>query len=130
MEQATYHVTTDKSVQQAATDVEAALGRRRFGVLWGFDVGAKLAERGLELQGDFRILEVCSPALAKAALETNPLVAHFLPCKVVVSRRDGQTEIGLPRPTALLALLGDDSLTALGAQVEQALIEAVDEARR
>jgi uncharacterized protein (DUF302 family) len=123
-----YTLTTAKSVDQAAQDVEAALAKRKFSVLWALDVNEKLREKGLELRGRFRILEVCSAPRAKEALEGNPLVAYFLPCKVVVYERDGRTEIGLPRPSALMAMIGDESLAPLAAEVEGTMIEAAREA--
>ena len=130
MEALRHTVSTDKSVDRAARDVEAALAERKFSVLWQLDVNAKLQEKGLDLRGDFRILEVCSAPRAKAAIEANPLAAYLLPCKVVVYERDGRTEIGVPRPTALIGLLGDESLQPLADEVEAVLVEAVEAAAR
>ena len=120
-----FTLTTAKTVDEAAQAVEAALAERRFSVLWALDVNDKLQEKGLDLKGRFRILEVCSAPRAKQAIEANPLVGYFLPCKVVVYERDGRTEIGLPRPTALIGMLGDDGLRPLAEEVEQVLVEAV-----
>jgi uncharacterized protein (DUF302 family) len=128
MSELRYAVTTTKPVAEAARDVAAALARRGFSVLWELDVVGKLREKGLELQRPVRILEVCSAPRAKEALEANPLVGYFLPCKVVVLQRDGRTELGLPRPTALLSLLGDEHLQPLAEEVERVLVAAVEEA--
>lgn len=128
MNEMIYAVPTGKSVDQAARDVESALAQRKFSVLWSLDVNDKLREKGLDLQRRFRILEVCSAPRAKEALETNPLVTFFLPCKVVVYERDGHTEIGLPRPTGLIGLVGDERLQPLAHEVERTLVEAVEQA--
>jgi uncharacterized protein (DUF302 family) len=128
--EARYTVSTGKSVDQAARDVEAALAKRRFSVLWALDVNDKLREKGLDLHGRFRILEVCSAPRAKEALESNPLVSYFLPCKVVVYERDGRTEIGVPLPSALIGLLGDHALQPLADEVEKTLVTAAEEAAR
>ncbi len=130
MTEARYTVSTGKSVDQAARDVEAALAKRRFSVLWALDVNDKLREKGLDLHGRFRILEVCSAPRAKEALESNPLVSYFLPCKVVVYERDGRTEIGVPLPSALIGLLGDHALQPLAEEVEKTLVTAAEEAAR
>ncbi len=125
----THTVRTAKAVDQAARDVEASLAKRKFSVLWALDVNRTLADKGLELRGgQFRILEVCSAPRAKEALETNPLVANLLPCKVTVHEREGGTEIGLPLPTALIGLLGDPRLRTLAEEVERAMLEAIEEA--
>lgn len=123
-----YAVPTDKSVDQAVKAVEAALAKRSFSVLWALDMNAKLGEKGLALRGQFRVLEVCSAPRAKEALESNPLVSYFLPCKVVVYERDGRTEIGVPLPSSLIGLLGDSTLQPLALEVEAALVAAADEA--
>jgi uncharacterized protein (DUF302 family) len=125
-----YEVTTDQPVEQAVAAVGEALGKRRFSVLWDLDVNAKLAEKGLDLAVPYRILEVCSAPRAKQALETNASVGYFLPCKVVVYREGGRTHIGLPRPEALIALVGDARLADLATEVERVLIEAIDEVAR
>ncbi|HVB10417.1 MAG TPA: DUF302 domain-containing protein [Bacillota bacterium] len=123
-----YEVTTDRSVPETVARVTEALGRRRFSVLWELDVNAKLEEKGLTLGLPYRILEVCSAPRAKEALETNPAVGYFLPCKVVVYAEGGRTHIGLPRPQALIEMVGDPRLQGLAAEVEATLIAAVDEA--
>jgi uncharacterized protein (DUF302 family) len=127
----THTVTTTKPMEHAARDVEAALAKRRFSVLWTLDVNETLAAKGFDLQaGRVRILEVCSAPRAKEALETNPLVANFLPCKVTLRDSGAGTEIGLPLPTALMALVGDDRLRPLAEEVERAMIDAAEEAAR
>lgn len=120
------YVVTDKSVEAAAAAIEAALPNYKFGVLWQLDVNKTLASKGFDLAHEVRILEVCSPAKAKHALETNPQVAYFLPCKIVVMRVDGQTTIGLARPTALMGLLGDDRFDAMAQEVEAELFAAIE----
>lgn len=123
------HVTTQKSVAEAAAAVEAALAERKFGVLWHLNVNEKLAEKGVSLTPEFRILEVCNPMKAKEAMETNPDVAYFLPCKVVVRNVAGTTEIGLARPTMLMTVLGDARLEGLAAEVEATMRQALEAAR-
>lgn len=125
-----YTLTSGKSVEQAAQDVTAALAARKFSVLWDLNINDQLQEKGLDLSGSCRILEVCSAPRAKQALEQNPLVSCFLPCKIVVYERDGHTEIGLPRPTALIGLVGDQRLQGLAEEVEGVLIAAASEAAR
>lgn len=124
-----FEVTTEKPVAEAISAVEAALAERKFSVLWHLHINEKLAEKGLTLDPDVHILEVCSAPKAKQAIETSPQVAYFLPCKVVVRRQQGQTTLGLVRPTVLMNTLGDEGMSSLAAEVEAALTEAVGAAR-
>lgn len=122
-------VVTEKSVADAAAAVEQALADRNFSVLWQVDLNQKLADKGLSLEHEVRIMEVCNASKAKVAIETNPEVAYFLPCKVVVKRVGGRTEIGLAKPTMLMSVLGDERLAGLAEEVEAVLLEAVQAAR-
>ena len=124
-----YTVTSQKDFDSAVDSLKHALTGFKFGVLWEFDLPAKLKEKGVEYQGQFRILEVCNPQRAKAVLETNIRVGYFLPCKVVVYVENGVTKIGMPRPSALISLLGDSRLQEEAASVERDLIAAIDQAK-
>ena len=124
-----YTVTTDKGFDQTVEYLKKALTERKFGVLWELDVPSKLKEKGVEYAGPFRILEVCNPLRAKGALEANVRAGYFLPCKVVVYEEEGKTKIGMPRPTVLIGLLGDESLRQVAEEVEADLAAAMDAAQ-
>lgn len=124
-----YTVTTSAGFDQTVEALRKALTERKFGVLWELDVPSKLNEKGVEYAGPFRILEVCNPQKAKEALETNIFAGYFLPCKVVVCSKDGKTKIGMPRPTVLIGLLGDDRLRQMAGEVEANLSAALDAAQ-
>lgn len=122
-------VATAKSVDEAVQAVEEALMARKFSVLWHLDMNSKLAEKGLQLERKVHVLEVCSAPRAKQAIETNPEVAYFLPCKIVISESEGHTQIGLARPTMLMNVLGDERLKDLAVEVEGVLTEAIQAAQ-
>lgn len=124
-----YHYTqeTVKTVPQAIAALEQALSKRKFSALWHLDMQAKLHEKGLELEPEFHIFEVCNAPRAKEALETNVMVGYFLPCKMVVYRSEGRTRVGLLRPHLLMDLVGEERLKDLATGVETELKAAVDE---
>lgn len=123
------HVVTAKSVDEAVAAIEEAVVARKFSVLWQLDVTKTLESKGLSLAHEVRILEVCNASKAKIAIEANPAVAYFLPCKIVVMKVDGQTTIGLAKPTALMGIMGDERLDALAQEVETELLQIVEAAR-
>lgn len=124
-----YSVVTEKTVDEAVQALESTLKENKFGVLWQLDLPAKLQEKGVEFNTPFRVLEVCNPHEAKRVLTRNPLVGYFLPCKVVVYEQEGKTHIGLPKPTALIELLGDKELTGIAEEVETTLVKAINQAK-
>ncbi|MCL6452711.1 MAG: DUF302 domain-containing protein [Alicyclobacillus sp.] len=125
-----YSATTDKDLDEAVAALEAALKDHKFGVLWQMDIPSKLKEKGVDFDKPYRVLEVCNPHEAKQVLTQNPMVGYFLPCKLVVYEHEGKTVIGLPKPTALMGVIGDEGLMETAQRVEATLKEAVDEAAR
>lgn len=121
-------VVTNKAPEEAVKAVEAALAERKFGVLWHLHMNEKLAEKGVTMEPDVHVLEVCNPVKAKHVLETNSDLAYFLPCKVVVKKVGGETRIGIARPTVLMGMAGDERLTAMAEEVEKIMVEAVQAA--
>lgn len=124
-----YRVKTDKSFTQAIDDLKTSLGSKRFGVLWELNFKNKLAEKGVTLDKNFQVLEVCNPNQAKKALETFTEVGFFLPCKIAVYEEDQTVFMGMLRPTELIGLINSDALTSIAREVEQDLKDAINQAR-
>ena len=97
--------------------------------MWKFNIQEKLKEKGVDLEKEFFVLEVCNPHEAKRVLTENSLVGYFLPCKVVVYKEDGKTKIGLPRPSSLIKMISDEKLVALAQDIENRLIGCIDKAK-
>lgn len=121
-----YTVVTNKSIDEAIASLESNLKEEQFGVLWNFDIKAKLQEKGLDFNQDFRVLEVCNPHEAQRVLSENLLVGYFLPCKIVVYDDNGQTKIGMPKPTALVTMVNNDKITKLAEDIESRLINCIN----
>lgn len=66
-----YSVETELTVEEAVRSVEEALSRRKFGVLWKLDIPVKLLEKGIQLDQEYRVLEVCNPEIPKKVLTRN-----------------------------------------------------------
>ena len=125
-----YTVETDKSVEEAIAALEEDLKERSFGILWQLDLPAKLKEKGVDSYTEpYRVLEVCNPREAAKVLADNELAGYFLPCKIVVYRRDGTTKIGLPRPGALMRLLEDERLQETAESIEQVLVDVLNKCK-
>lgn len=119
-------IEVDKSLNEAVSALEASLKNEKFGVLWSLNMKETLAGKGVELDGDYIILEVCNPHEAKRVLEKNPLVSYFLPCKIVVYKENGATKVGLPKPTELIKLVENEDLQVIASDIEKRLIGAID----
>lgn len=124
----TYVKETAKTRNEAIKAIEASLQQAKFGVLWNFDLSAKLEEKGVQPPAPYTILEVCNPSIAANVLNENLLVGAFLPCKIVVFEEDETVKIAMPLPTKLMEGFGDERILTAAKEVEQQLITCIDEA--
>jgi uncharacterized protein (DUF302 family) len=124
-----YIVDSDKSVNDAARDLDAAVKKHGFGVLHVYDLKQTLHNKGVELPAECRIFEVCNPQQAATVLAADMNLNMALPCRISVYEHDGRTRIGTIKPTALLGLLSKrGELAAVALTVETAIKRMIDEA--
>jgi uncharacterized protein (DUF302 family) len=126
-----YHISdTDKSVDQACADLEAAVKAGGFGVLHVHDLGATLRAKGVSFAEECRIFEVCNPVQAARVLGSEMRLNMALPCRISVYTERGQTRIGLLKPVPMLTALSDDpALMEVAEAVQEAVIGMVSAAR-
>jgi uncharacterized protein (DUF302 family) len=124
-----YIVTTPKTVEQATADLDATVKANGFGVLHTYDLKQTLHNKGVDLPQECRILEVCNPQQAARVLGTDMEMNLALPCRISVYEKDGETHIGMIRPTAMLASLSEaPELAKIAEEVERATVKMIDEA--
>ncbi len=125
-----YIVESDKSVEQAAADLEASIKHHKFGVLHIHDLKATLNKKGVPFENACLVLEVCNPHEAAKVLAEDMALNMALPCRISVYEQDGKTKIGMIKPTPMLAMLSDSpTLRETAAHVEEVLTTAINEAR-
>lgn len=126
-----YHVVnSDKTFEQAATDLEAEVGKLGFGVLHVHDLGETLRSKGIPFEENCRVFEVCNPVRAAQVMSTDMRLNMALPCRISVYTEKGSTRIGLIKPAKMLAGLSDDpALAEVARDVEEKTIQMVDNAR-
>ncbi len=122
-------VVTEKSVEQAAADLQAAVLRNGFGVLHVYDLKATLQSKGFPISAECRIFEVCNPAQAQRVLSNDMSMSLALPCRIAVYEQAGRTCIGTLSPRALLRLLSDEpELEKVAAEVDEVISRIMQEA--
>lgn len=125
-----YIVETDKSFDQAATDLEAAVKNNGFGVLHIHDLGTTLRSKGVEFGEQCKVFEVCNPGQAAKVLSTDMRLNMALPCRISVFTEDEKTKIGLIRPEEMLSALSEDeNLKKTAGEVEEKTIQMIEEAK-
>ena len=126
-----YYLTeTDKSFEQAAVDLEAAVKQHGFGVLHVHDLGTTLRSKGIAFEQQCKIFEVCNPVQAEKVLSTDMRLNMALPCRISVFTENGKTKIGTIKPVQMLSMLSQEAtLTQVASEVEAKIIQMIDDAR-
>ena len=125
-----YIVETDKSFEQASTDLESAVKRNDFGVLHVHDLGTTLRSKGISFDEQCKVFEVCNPVQAAKVLSIDMRLNMALPCRISVFTEKGKVKIGLIKPMQMLSELSqDEALVQVANEVEEKSIQIVDDAR-
>ncbi len=125
-----YIVSTNKSFNQASSDLESAVIRHGFGVLHVHDLGTTLRSKGITFNDECKIFEVCNPAQAAKVLAIDMRLNMALPCRISVYTEKGKTKIGLIKPVQMLSALSQEAaLVQVAKEVEVKTIQMVDEAK-
>ena len=125
-----YIVESDKTVEQACTDLEAAVKDHQFGVLHVHDLQATLHNKGIDFANACKVFEVCNPKKANAVLTEDMSLNMALPCRISVWSENGKTHLGMISPKQMLALLSDSpELAKIADEVEQITTEIIQQAR-
>lgn len=125
-----YLVATEKSFDQAASDLEAAVKNNGFGVLYVHDLGATFRSKGIAFDRECKVFEVCNPEQAAKVLSIDMRLNMALPCRISVFTENGKTKIGLIKPVRVLSALSlDPDLIQIAQEVEDKTIRMIDEAK-
>ncbi len=96
-----YIVETDKSFEQAVTDLEAAVKRHSFGVLCVHDLGTTLRAKGVAFDEQCKIFEICNPVQAAKVLSADMRLNMALPCRISVFSEKAGSRSGLLNNSSL-----------------------------
>lgn len=125
-----YVVETDKTFEEASSDLEAEVKNLGFGVLHILDLGETLRSKGVDFDENCKVFDVCDPDQAAKVLSVDMKLNMALPCRISVYTEKGTTRIGLIKPTQMLAALSDDpKLNEIARDVDERTIQMIDNAK-
>jgi uncharacterized protein (DUF302 family) len=122
----TFGTRLDAPFDDVRAGAVAALRTEGFGVLTEIDVAATLKTK-LDVDRDpYVILGACNPPFAYQAIASDPAIGALLPCNVVVRADGADVVVEVMDPRAVLALVGDPAVDAVGREIRARLARAVD----
>jgi len=122
-----YTKSTKKDFDAAVADVEKITAEKGFRVLHIHNVQATLQEKGFE-RAPLKIVEICNARFAHEALNANIDVGLFMPCKINIYTKDGNTTISAARPSIIGEFFQQKEIQALADNVDSIVRSIVDEA--
>ena len=123
-----YQKQSRYSVDEVDGPLREAAQRHKFGVLNMLDMKATLRNKGIEMEPEVRVYDICQPQAAAQALGENLAVATLLPCRIAVYSNDGGSTIAMVNPTDLFASSGLQMTSSLAAEVQREMMAMIDEA--
>jgi uncharacterized protein (DUF302 family) len=125
-----YVAETNKTFEDASTDLKTEVEKLGFGVLHIHDLGETLRKKGVDFEENCRVFEVCNPVQAAKVLSVDMRLNMALPCRISVYTENGSTKIGLIKPAQMLSALSNDpTLIEVANDVENKTIQMIDNAK-
>lgn len=126
-----YIVSTDKTMSEAANDLQAAIEENGFGVLHTYDLQSTLKSKGIDFPYECRIFEICNPQQAAKVLNEDMSINMALPCRISVWQENNKTKIGMIPPKEMLESLSQaPALREVAAEVETKMRNMINTARK
>jgi len=98
-----------------------------FGLITEIDMDKKLYEKLDVKVKPYKILGICNPGFAYKALQLEPDVGVFLPCKVIVKEiNESESEVVAMDPSVVMNMLNNKELSLLADEVTNKIKSVVD----
>ncbi len=118
--------TVSAGYDETIARVRELLKEEGFGVLTEIDVRRTLKEKIDKDVEAYVILGACNPKLAARALELEPDIGLLLPCNITVSRRGGETHVGVVNPQSMVEFTSNPDLAEVSHEADARLRRVID----
>ncbi len=118
---------TSKDVQEVRTALEEKAKAKGFGVMAVHEVSNILKNKGVPIDYQCLIVEVCSPRHASQVLSKNAFISTAMPCRIAIFQKDDKTIVSTMAPTAMLEMFQETDLKGIAEEVEELMKEIIQE---
>lgn len=120
-------LSTDKAVRDVSKALESAITDNHFGLMQVHDLQATMMNKGINLENECLIFEVCQPQQAKKVLEQNMSVSAALPCRISIYTENNKTFLVTLKPSVLIGMFNLPQLKEVAEEVEQVIIKIMED---
>lgn len=121
-----YMEVTNKSVQEVIDSLKEVAPRYKYGIQHIHNVQETLKSKGIELENECQIADICNPIAAQKFLSEDMSLSIIMPCKISVYTQDGETMIAMNSLVQLVDDINPD-LIELAQETQEVLLEIIDE---
>jgi uncharacterized protein (DUF302 family) len=123
-----HQVKSAKPLDEIERALNESAARHQFGVIAVHDLRETMQKKGVDLDMQCRIYEVCNPHQAKRVLEQDGAISTALPCRISVYGREGDFTIATMLPTAMMKSFNRPEIEPVAQEVETVIVEMMDDA--
>lgn len=123
-----YMEVTNKSVQEVIDSLKEVAPRYKYGIQHIHNVQETLKSKGIELENECQIVDICNPIVAQNFLSEDMSLSIIMPCKISVYTQDGETMIAMNSLVQLVDDINPD-LIELAQETQEVLLEIIDEVK-
>lgn len=123
-----YMEVTNKSVQEVIDSLKEVAPRYKYGIQHIHNVQETLKSKGIELENECQIVDICNPMVAQKFLSEDMSLSIIMPCKISVYTQDGETMIAMNSLVQLVDDINPD-LIELAQETQEVLLEIIDEVK-
>ena len=121
-----YMEVTNKSVQEVIDSLKEVAPRYKYGIQHIHNVKETLKSKGIELENECQIVDICNPIVAQKFLSEDMSLSIIMPCKISVYTQDGETMIAMNSLVQLVDDINPD-LIEIAQETQEVLLEIIDE---
>jgi uncharacterized protein (DUF302 family) len=125
-----YQINSSKSFDEIERGLQESASRHRFGIIAIHDLRDTMKQKGVDLNMECRIYEVCNPLQAKKVLDADGAISTALPCRISVYGCAGRYTLATMRPTEMMKAFDSPELAPVAREVERVILEMMQDAVR
>ena len=123
-----YVEISNKSVGEVVEKIKEVCPKYKFGIQHIHNITETLKSKGINLENECQILDICNPIIAEKFLSEDMSLSIIMPCKISVYTQDGDTIIAMNSLVQLVDDINPD-LIELAQEAQEQLLEIIDEVK-